>query len=173
MADPIQTGSEALAPSGPGDSCAHQLGSGPDSFCPNLTVSQNQTGSGLVLHSRIQAICGRTQPKPESDKLVEGWPGQNRAWWFLLAHQLASRPDAFNQNLTRPSRSDLSRFCIHNSIYRSKMKNQHNMGCRGWRGQSLSLALSFSPFHAHTYMHVPPPPFQVMLFFQWWLILDL
>ena len=28
-----------------------------------------------------------------------------------VAHPLASGPDAFNQNLNRPSRSDLGQFC--------------------------------------------------------------
>ena len=41
---------------------AHQLASGPDPFGQNLTVSQNQIGSGLVLHKMIRAVCGRTQP---------------------------------------------------------------------------------------------------------------
>ena len=86
---------------------AHWLTSGPDPFGQNLTQSartkldlgwvctilsgmsveeQNQilkweTGSGLV------AFCQK--------------PGQ-----MIPVHQLASRPDAYGQTLTRPSRSD-------------------------------------------------------------------
>ena len=36
------------------------------------------------------------------------WP---EADLMILAHRLASRPDPFGQNLTRPSRSDPGQFC--------------------------------------------------------------
>ena len=84
---PIRVGSEALAISGPSDSstpASFQTGSvwpKPD------TVSQNQIGSGLVFHNMI---LGRGQPS-----LKEG------SGPMIRAYRLASRPDAFGQNLTR------------------------------------------------------------------------
>ena len=59
---PIRISLEALARSGPDDSCTpacfwtRSVRPKPD------TVSQHQTGASLVLHSMIQAVCGRMQP---------------------------------------------------------------------------------------------------------------
>ena len=48
------------------------------------TVSQNQTGSGLVLHSVIQAGCRRTQLSLTVGDCSRPFVFcQNRAWWFL------------------------------------------------------------------------------------------
>ena len=70
----IRIGSEALAGSGPDDACA------PACFRtnsvwpkPDTVSSQEQSGSGLVLHSRIRAVCRKTQPRSENGKLVAGW----------------------------------------------------------------------------------------------------
>ena len=77
--------SEALARSGLDDSCT------PASFrtgyvWPKSYInSQNQIGSGLVLHCMIRAVCGSTRPSVKVEKLVAGFVEfcQNRARWFL------------------------------------------------------------------------------------------
>ena len=67
------------------------------------TVSQNQIGSGLLLHNTIPDRLWENATESESGKLVAG---QLRS-----AHQFTSGPDPFGQNLTGPSGSHLGRFC--------------------------------------------------------------
>ena len=105
---PIQNCSEALARSGPDDSCTlacFQIGSvwpKPDTVC------QNPIGSGPVLHNIIWAVC-----TVEECNWVWKWETGSRPVAFckklglmILAHQLASEQDAFAQYLTRSSRLD-------------------------------------------------------------------
>ena len=87
------------------------------------TVSQNQVGPGLVFHSMIRAVYGRTQPSlkvgnSERTGCVLPEPGQT-----ILVHQLFSGPDTFGPNLARPSRSVLGRFCTIWSRYGLLCKN--------------------------------------------------
>ena len=77
---------------------------------PDLTQStRTQIGPGLVLHSNYDP--GRLWQTAAESLKVGRWkragcvlpePGP-----MILAHRLASGPDAFGQNLTRPSRLDL------------------------------------------------------------------
>ena len=125
---PIRIGSEALAKNGPDDSCSlacFWIGSvwpKPD------TLSQNQTGSGLVLHNMIWATWGRTQP------------GLKVGRWFLHTGLLQEQiQDVFDQNLTRPFRSDLSWVCTVWS--RPSLEKQNQIGC----GKS-GLAFTIRPY---------------------------
>ena len=72
---------------------------------PN-TVSQNQIGSRLVLHKVNWAICGRLQLSLKMGNRQQAGRILPEPGPMILAHHLASGPDAFGQNLTRPSRSD-------------------------------------------------------------------
>ena len=59
MPDPIRIGPEALARSGPDDSCTSAcFRTGTVQPKPDA-VSQNQIGSELVLYNLIRAVCGR------------------------------------------------------------------------------------------------------------------
>ena len=91
---------------------ADRLASGPDPFGQNLTQSartESDPGwfctvlSGLSVEkwNRIQQSKTGSGPVASCQN-----PGP-----IIPAHQLASRPDAFGQILTRPSRSDPGRFC--------------------------------------------------------------
>ena len=87
---------------------AQQLPSGWDVFGPNLTVSQNQIGLGLVLHNMVRAVCAT---KSKSGKLVAGQlrsarTGPNDSCILAGMHM-----DPFGQNQTKPSRLDLAWFC--------------------------------------------------------------
>ena len=68
-------------------------------------------GPRLDLHNMVLAVCGRTQLSVK----VGNWYGADcilpEAGLMIHAYWLASRPDAFGQILTRPSRSDLGQFC--------------------------------------------------------------
>ena len=109
MPDPIQISLEALTKSGLDDSCTlacfwtKSVWPKPDDrtksdlgwFCtiwPRTSMEacnriwKSETGSGL----------GASCQKPGS---------------MISAHQLATRPDAFGQTLTRPSRSNPGQFC--------------------------------------------------------------
>ena len=112
---PIRIGWEVLARSGADESCTpacfrtRSIWPQPDS------VRRNQIGSGLVLLSTMQAVCGITQP---SLKVGNWWqagcvllePGL-----MILAHRLASRPDAFYLFL-------FHLFCFEGSADLDKMK---------------------------------------------------
>ena len=58
---PVRIGWEALARSGPDDSCTLACFRTGSVWLKPATVSQNQIGSGLDLHKIIRAVCGRTQ----------------------------------------------------------------------------------------------------------------
>jgi len=75
---------------------------------------------------------------------VASWqkPGQ-----MIPAHQLASRPDAFGQTLTRPSRSDPGWFCTIWSM--PSLEKQNWNGCRKsdlahtiWPNSGCTLAVT-------------------------------
>ena len=91
---------------------AHRLASGPDPFGQNLTQSTRTKSdpgwfctilSGTSVEERNLVSKSGTGSGPVASCQK---PGQ-----MILAHQLASGPDAFDQTLTRPSRSDPGRFC--------------------------------------------------------------
>ena len=77
--------SEALARSGLDDSCTPASFRTGSVWPKSYINSQNQIGSGLVLHCMIRAVCGSTRPSVKVEKLVAGFVEfcQNRARWFL------------------------------------------------------------------------------------------
>ena len=97
--DPIRIGSEALARSGPDDSCTPACFRTRSIWLKPDPVTQNQIRSGPILHNMIRAVCGRTQLSLKVGGMMS------------LSCQLTSGPDAFGQNLTKPSRLDPSRLC--------------------------------------------------------------
>ena len=66
---PVRIGWEVLARSGQDDPCTLACFRTGSVWPKPDTVSQNQTGSGLVLHSFIRDVCGRT----ELSLKVENW----------------------------------------------------------------------------------------------------
>ena len=93
---------------------AHRLASGPDLFGPNQTQSA-RTKSDLAWFCTVWPV-----PRPFVEECNQVWKWETGSGLvafcqnpgpMVLAHRLASRPDAFGQNLTRPSRSDPGRFC--------------------------------------------------------------
>ena len=71
-------------------------------FGQNLTVSQNQIESRLVLYSMIWAVCGRNQQSFETGSRLMAFC-QNQAWWFLHTGLL---PDEMHLAKTWPGRPD-------------------------------------------------------------------
>ena len=91
---------------------AHRLASGPDPSGQNLTRSARTkldlgwfctilSGTSVEERNRVSKWETGSGPVASCQK-----PGP-----MIHAQQLASRPDAFGQNLTRPPRSDPGRFC--------------------------------------------------------------
>ena len=99
----IQIGSEALARSGPDDSYT---------TAQNLTQSA-RTKSGLVLHNNYDVgLLWKNVTESGSGKLVAGQlPSRRTGLNDSCIYGLASRPDLFGQNLTRPSSQDPGWFC--------------------------------------------------------------
>ena len=91
---------------------AHWLSSGSDPFGQNLTQSaRTKSDPGwfcTILSGRSVDERNRVQKRETGSGPVASCqkPGP-----MIPAHQLASRPDAFRQTLTRPSRSDPGRVC--------------------------------------------------------------
>ena len=107
---PIRIGSEVFARSGPDDSCTLACFRAGSVWPKPDTVRQNQIRSRLVLHSMIQAICGRTQPGLKVGNWQQASCILPELGPLILAHQLACGLDVFGQNMTRPSRLDLGQF---------------------------------------------------------------
>ena len=109
MPDPIRIGSEALASSGLDDTCtpaffrAGSVGQKPDS-----QPEPNWIQAGFAQYDLGRLWKNATES--ESGKLEVG----QKLSLMIPAHQIASRPDAFGQTLTRPSRSDP---VLHNMIH--------------------------------------------------------
>ena len=82
---PARIGWEALARSGPDDSCTLACFRAGFVWPEPDTISQNSIGPGLVLHNSIRDVCGRTEPSLKVAKLVAGRlrPARNLARWFL------------------------------------------------------------------------------------------
>ena len=99
MLDLIQIGSEALARSGLDVSCTPACFRTGSIWPKPDPVPQNQIRSGPILRNMIWAVCGRTQPSLKVGGVM------------ILSRQLTSGPDAFGQNLTKPSRLDPSQLC--------------------------------------------------------------
>ena len=111
---PIWIGSEALARSRPDDSCNNKnwLASRLDPFGQNLT----QSARTKLNPAWFCTVWSR--PSVEEHNWIWNWEPGGRLVAFCqqqglinFAHWLASGPDAFGQNLIRPSRSDLGLFC--------------------------------------------------------------
>ena len=101
--DPVRIGREALARSGPDESCTPALLPDRIRLGQNVTQSartksdrirwaktltqsaRTKSDPGLVLHDIIRDVCGRTEPSLKVGKLVAGRlrPARNRARWFL------------------------------------------------------------------------------------------
>ena len=108
----IWISSEVLSRSGPSGFCTLACFHAGSVWLKPNTVSQNQIRSGLVLYNNmVQDICGRMQQSLK----VRNWQQADcilpELSLMILAHRLASRPDVFGQNLTRPSRLDPGQFC--------------------------------------------------------------
>ena len=104
---------------------AHWLSSRLDLFGQNLTVCQNQIGSRLVLHNTIGCLW-KNATESESGKLAAG---QKLSLMIPApAHQIASRPDAFGQTLTRPSRSDLVLHNMSHAFFEKVKLHQSDAG---------------------------------------------
>ena len=106
---------------------AHRLASGPNPFGQNLTQSARTKSdpgwfctilSGTSVDERNWVWKWETGSGPVAYCQK---PGQ-----MIPAHQLASRPDAFGQTLTRPSWSDPGRFYTIHAFFGKKR--------RGWNG---------------------------------------
>ena len=91
---------------------AHWLTSGPDPFGQNLRQSAKTKSDPAWFCTRSSA--------PSLEERIRVWKWEigyglvafcQEPGPIILAHRLASGPDAFGQNLTRPSRSDPRRFC--------------------------------------------------------------
>ena len=105
-----QISSEVLAGSKPDDSYT-QFASGLDPFGPNWHSQPKLYQIRAGLHNMIWDVW-KNATESESGKLIAGQLHPA----IIPSHQLASRPDVFDQTLTRPSRSDPGQFCTIWSI---------------------------------------------------------
>ena len=110
---PGRIGWEALAKSGLDDSCTMACFRTGSVWPKPGTVSQNSSGSGLVLYNNYYpGRLWKNGTESENGETGSGpvascqKPGQ-----VIPAHRLAFRPEEFSQTVVRPSRSDQGRFC--------------------------------------------------------------
>ena len=110
MPDPIWISLEVLARSRPDDSCTpacFQTGS----VWPKLDSQPEPDWIQAGFAQYDPGCLWKNATKSESGKLVAGCCVLPEPGPMILSHQIASGPDAFGQNLTRPSRSDPGQFC--------------------------------------------------------------
>ena len=112
---------------------AHWLASRPDPFGPNLTLSPRSKSdlgwfctiwSGMSVEECNWVWKWETGSRPVTPCQK---PGP-----MIPAHQLASRPYAFGQTLTRPTISDLGQFCTVWSM--PSWKNRIESDAGSWSG---------------------------------------
>ena len=123
---PVRIGWEALARSGPDDSCTpacFRTGSvwpKPDTVSQDLNQIRAcfaQYYPGRLWNNGTESDSGETGSGPVAPCQK---PGP-----VIPAHRLVSRPDVFGQTLTRPSRRDPGRFCynmIHAFFGKTQLK---------------------------------------------------
>ena len=100
---------------------AHRLASGPDLFGPHLTQS---VGTKLDL---VWLCTAWSRMSVEERNWV--WKGETGSGLvaFCQKIRLASRPDAFGQTMTRPSRSVPGQFCTVCSM--PSLEKRNGIGC--------------------------------------------
>ena len=115
------------------------------------TVSQNQTGSRLVLHNMIRAICAKTEPSLK----VGNWlrSARNRARWFLHTGLL---PDQMRLAKTWPGHPDRIRVGFVHYDPSLLYKNGTESICRKSDPAYTIHGTFHPPIHSvcHLFLHV-------------------
>ena len=91
---------------------AHRLASGPDPFGQKLTQSASTISDSGWFYTALSGTSVDERNRVQKPETGSGRVAScQKPGPTIPAHRLASRPDAFGQTLTRPSRSDPGRFC--------------------------------------------------------------
>ena len=103
---------------------AHRLASGPDPFGQNLTQSaRTKSDLGWFCTVLSGSSVGEQNQVQKSETGSGGVASCQKPGPMISAHHPVSRPDAFGQTLTRPSRSDPDGFCT--ILYMPNLKKTH------------------------------------------------